>query len=338
MNKEQLKKHIVTFLKLSIAIVVIWYLFKSGRLTKEALIGLFKVDGIPFIMISCLFFLGSQILAAARLGCLLKTINLPIRFQETFKFIMIGNFFNMVIPGVFGGDFVKAFYLVKNEKNSKGRSSGIVVIDRILGLFAILFIGGISIFYLLQQNNVYLTPYLSEIYLISVIICSSFCVAAAYILLGGNQKVREKLKQIFAPILRKSFFYHIAGGLGTPAKNWKVLLCSFLISLLIQLMSLTGLLILVNILPGSRPDLFSLFSVSAVVILLGVIPVTPGNLGWTELIASFGWSAVGSSAGAEIFFYWRIVVVLCSLPGGLLYLLSGQRHEQMLKQQKEFVN
>jgi len=322
MSNKLFKKHIVTFLKLGIAILVILYLFKSGRLTKEALIRLFKVDSIPFIIASALFFLGSQMLSAVRLGYLLKTINFPIRFSETFKFVMIGNFFNMVIPGVFGGDFVKAFYLVKNEKNSKGRSSGIVVIDRILGLLAILFIGGLAIVYLLQQNNVYLTPHLKEIYLISVIICSFFCIFAAYIFLGGNQQVREKLKQIFAPILRKSFFCHIAGGLGAPAKNWKVLLCSFLISLPIQLMALTGLLILINILPGFRPNLFSLFSVSAVVMLLSVIPVTPGNLGWTELIASFGWSAVGSKAGAEIFFYWRIVILLCSVPLGLLYFLQ----------------
>jgi uncharacterized membrane protein YbhN (UPF0104 family) len=77
------------------------------------------------------------------------------------------------------------------------------------------------------------------------------------------------------------------------------------------------------------PGFITLLAVSSIVMLFGIIPVTPGNIGWIELIAAFGWSAVGSDAGAEIFLYWRVVTVCCSLPG--LYLFMAQRREQKLK-------
>jgi hypothetical protein len=68
------------------------------------------------------------------------------------------------------------------------------------------------------------------------------------------------------------------------------------------------------------PDMIALVAISSIVMLLGVIPVTPGNISWTELLATFGWSAVGSRGGAEIFLSWRIITVICSLLGGLFYL------------------
>jgi uncharacterized membrane protein YbhN (UPF0104 family) len=68
------------------------------------------------------------------------------------------------------------------------------------------------------------------------------------------------------------------------------------------------------------PDMIALLAISSIVMLLGVIPVTPGNIGWTELLATFGWSTIGSRGGAEIFLSWRIITVICSLLGGLFYL------------------
>jgi len=66
--------------------------------------------------------------------------------------------------------------------------------------------------------------------------------------------------------------------------------------------------------------MIALVAVSSIVMLLGVIPVTPGNIGWTELLATFGWSTIGSQGGAEIFLSWRITTVICSLLGGFFYL------------------
>jgi len=315
------KKEIILFFKISIAIFIIWYLFKSRMLTGDSFIRIFKISNLPLILLSAVIYFIVQILLTERLVLLLKTVNFPLRFFKGFKLVMIGNFFNIVIPGMVGGDLVKGYYLLRSEENKKGQSAGIVIMDRICGLLALVFIGAVSFIYLLEQNNAVLYPYRYELYIVLLVIGSLF---GWFFIFGRNQRFRLKMRELFTAIFRKSFFYYVIEGFGALLKNRPILIYSFLISILIQLLSLAGLLILGNIVSEALPDAITRTAVSSIVILFGIIPVTPGNMGWTELIASFGWSAFGSNAGAEIFFYWRIVTVFCSLPGIVLYLINGQ--------------
>jgi hypothetical protein len=267
----------------------------------------------------------AQMLCSARLVLLLGTITFRLRFFKVFRLVLIGNFFNTVIPGMVGGDVVKGFYLVKSDEEKRIQSAGIVIMDRFLGFLALTFIGGISLAYLLGQRNASLDPHRYESYLVLAVIASVFCLSAVFFMFGKNPRFRNKLKALFVTLFRKSLFYNLAESFGALVKHHLILAYSFCLSILIQLVSLAGLLILCNIVSGTLPSVVTLMAVSSVVILLGVLPVTPGNIGWTELIAAFSWSAVGSNAGAEIFFYWRLVTVLCSIPGGLFYLTFDRK-------------
>jgi len=316
----RVRKYALTFLKLSVAVLVVFYLFRSGWLTKGTFLNLSKRDNLPFIIISCLFFIIAQMLCTVRLVLLLGTITFRLPFSKVFKLVLIGNFFNTVIPGMVGGDVVKGFYLVKSHEQKRIQSAGIVIMDRILGFLALTFIGGLSLAYLLWQRNTSLDLHLYESYIVLAVIASVFCLFGVFFIFGRNPRFRDKMKALFVTLFRRSLFYDLAESFGALVKHHRILIYSFCLSILIQLTSLGGLLILCNIVSGAFPSVVTLTAVSSVVILLGVLPVTPGNIGWTELIAAFGWSAVGSNAGAEIFFYWRLVTVLCSIPGGLFYL------------------
>ena len=331
MIKEKYRKYVIRLLKIVFTILLIGYLFKSGYLTGESFSNLFKSKNIPFILLSSFAFIIAQILAAVRLLFLLRIIDFHIRTLQSFKLTWIGNFFNIVIPGTVGGDFVKAFYLIRNEEHNIGRSSGIVLTDRLLGLMAMLWLGLISIVYLLVKKSRDLNSYINGLYIVLMIIVSLFIFFIVFVIFGKNQYIRNSFKKFFATLFGKSVFYSMADGIGIFAKNSRILVPSLLISLSIQLISIAGLLNLVNVVDEIMPNIVTLIAVSFIVMLLAVIPVTPGNLGWTELIAAFGWSSVGSNVGAEIFVYWRIITVLCSLPGGLLYLFRTHEFKQNAK-------
>ena len=34
-------------------------------------------------------------------------------------------------------------------------------------------------------------------------------------------------------------------------------------------------------------------AVSSIIMLFGIVPITPGNLGWTESVATVGWGMLG---------------------------------------------
>ena len=314
------KKKLLFLLKAAIAVGAIYFLFRGGWLSTSTFAHFCQMGNIPTILISCLLLTGAILLSVLRLILLLKTIQYPLRFLEGLKLNMIGLFFNTILPGMLGGDFVKGYYLFKSEEAMKGKSIGILFMDRICGLLAIFFIGATAIAYLLTRQSRFLMPYRQETQVLLAGILCCFALFGLIFILGRNAGIRLKIKQKAAAIFHWNILQNLISGFGALLQNGRIFACCLVISLAMQLLSLSGLLVLSRIIGGVMPDLIALTAVSSLVIVIGIIPVTPGNLGWTELLAAFAWSAVGSDAGAEIFLYWRVVAVFCALPGGIFYL------------------
>jgi len=318
-----LKKHVILCLKVGVAGIIVWYLFYSHRLTVEIFSQLSDPAHLPLLFLSGTAFIGAQMLAAYRLVLLLRMIDMRMSYPRVFKLAMIGNFFNIVIPGSVGGDIIKGAYLIRIEDDRRGRSSGIVLMDRMMGFLALLFIGMISIIYLYLLKRETLLPYISELKWLFLISATVLMIFTLFVLFGKKRQFRMKAKAIASILFKSTIFYHMTDAIGALTKRRRVLAAAFCISLGVQAIALSGLLVLIRLIPGELPDIVTLTAVSSIVLLFGIIPVTPGNIGWTELVASVGWSVVGSAAGGFIFFYWRIVSVIFSLPGGFLYLFHG---------------
>jgi glycosyltransferase 2 family protein len=314
------RKKLFFALKAAIAVFAICSLFRGGWLSSRTFVHFCQWGNFPIILTSCFFLVCAQLLSVIRLILLLRTIRFSLRFFEGLKLNMIGLFFNTVLPGVLGGDFVKGYYLFKSEEAMKGKSIGILLMDRICGLLAIFFIGSASMGYLMMQQSQFLLPYRQELQVLLAGILLCFALFGIIFILGKSPDIRLKIKQKISLIFRGYVLQNLISGFGALLQNGRTFVYCFLISLAMQVLSLSGLLVLGRIVDGIMPDVLALTAVSSVVIVVSVIPVTPGNLGWTELLAAFAWSAVGSDAGAEIFLYWRIVTVFCALPGGIFYL------------------
>lgn len=318
-------KYLVFCVKIFIAVGIFWYLFHSGRLTSEIFLQIVNPDHISLVVLSGSAFLATQLLASFRLIVLLRMIDQGIPFLSAFRLTLIGNFFNFVLPGMVGGDIIKGAYLFRSEKDRRGRSSGVILMDRVMGFVALLFIGTLSIIYLYLAKQDTIKPWLSElhkVFLVSVTILLLFMIV---VLLSKNNKFRLFANRVTSNLFKKTMFYHMTDAIGTLTNNIRVLVIGFIISLGVHATALSSILVLIDVIPGNSPNIVSLIAATSIVILFSAIPVTPGNIGWTELVASVGWSIVGSSYGSYIFFYWRILIILFSIPGGLLYLIPEHR-------------
>lgn len=314
------KKHIIGALKAVLALAIVAYLFMSDRISLQAIIQLFSLHNVPYLCLSAMFFIASQFFSGMRLKSLLKTIDFVLSTRSAFAITMVGNFFNTVLPGMIGGDIVKGMYLAKQEPELKGRSSGILIMDRSVGLLALSLTGAAAIVYLLLTSGRVSSMYAKQLTAVLYLVFAAVVLFGIVLLAANNKRVRQRIKDAMLSLFSKGMLFHMAEGFGKLAERKKVLLLSFLLSLLIQLLSLAGLLVLVEVLNTPQPDYIVILAVSSIVTLIGIVPVTPGNIGWVELVASFGWSAVGSNMGGQIFLFWRIVTTLCSLPWGLHYL------------------
>jgi uncharacterized membrane protein YbhN (UPF0104 family) len=81
------------------------------------------------------------LITSYRWWLLLHAIQIPMTLARTFVINMVGAFYNTFMPGSTGGDLLKAYYASKLTTH-RTRAVMSVIIDRILGLLALVILGG----------------------------------------------------------------------------------------------------------------------------------------------------------------------------------------------------
>ena len=84
----------------------------------------------------------SFVITSRRWHMLLELLEIRIGQWRTFVICMVGAFYSTFMPGSTGGDLVKAYYAAKHTTH-RTRAVMSVLIDRILGLLALIILGGI---------------------------------------------------------------------------------------------------------------------------------------------------------------------------------------------------
>lgn len=88
---------------------------------------------------------GAMLLTFFRWFVLVWAQDFPFRLHDALRLGFIGYLFNFVAPGAVGGDLVKAALIVREQKSRRMIAAATVVIDRIVGLLALLIIGGLAV-------------------------------------------------------------------------------------------------------------------------------------------------------------------------------------------------
>lgn len=86
-----------------------------------------------------------EFLSGVRWQLLLRVQGVVLGWGRVFMLLLIGVFFNFIIPGGTGGDVVKIFYLLKETPGQRSRALLSVLVDRLIGLFALIAMAGVLI-------------------------------------------------------------------------------------------------------------------------------------------------------------------------------------------------
>lgn len=86
-----------------------------------------------------------EICSGIRWQLLLRVQGIVLSWGRVFMLLIIGVFFNFIIPGGTGGDVVKVFYLLKETPGQRSRALLSVLVDRLIGLFALIAMAGVLI-------------------------------------------------------------------------------------------------------------------------------------------------------------------------------------------------
>ena len=73
---------------------------------------------------------------------LLRALGIGMSLSRAFVLNMVGAFYNSFMPGSTGGDVLKAYYAAKSAPQQRTAAVMSVIIDRVLGLIALVILGG----------------------------------------------------------------------------------------------------------------------------------------------------------------------------------------------------
>jgi uncharacterized protein (TIRG00374 family) len=238
-----------------------------------------------------------------------------------FGIYCIGLFFNLTFPTLVGGDVVKMYYAGKPSK-SYAQSFAATFLDRDAGMLAMMIIACAAI--LVYPIIVPRVP-------VSLIIWSSFAVFVA----GNIAIFAPRFHRLLTNALRHLRLSKIAmrvdmisGAFQIMGRHRSILLISLLVSLVNQLLviSVTWILAL-----GLRihvsPWYFLVFV--PVITLISMIPISLNGMGLREysFMSLFGAVGILPASCIALGLISSIVIILSSLPGGVVYIFFRNRSD-----------
>lgn len=268
------------------------------------------VPAIGFLVLATLF-------AITRWWRLLALIGCPTSWMTALRVTYVGLFFNLIVPGMSGGDVARAIIVVREHPDRRADALMSVVVDRVLGLIAILTLATTAV-YLSDAN-------LSELRL-------PVTAALAVLVLGSIAYVNPTLRRWLRfdrlverlPQARriKLLDQALAVYVRHPGEIVLALLLSFANHL-----SVTASILWIGHAFGDELSYGAYLAAVSITNTLTSLPISPG--GWGVGEAAFGYFFVLLGAqytlGVATSITYRLCLIVIGLAGGVIMLLPGGR-------------
>lgn len=160
----------------------------------------------------------------------MKAQGISLCLARVWQLVMIGMFYNLFLPGGTGGDLVKVFYAMKEAPRSKSAVFLSVVVDRVAGMVALIFVSA-AVFLWFQEILMSL-PVVRAFLLTVVIIFGLF---TGLILLAVVIDRFHLAKRLPEKMPGYSAIVEMARAFSVYARNWKVIIAAILISMPLNL-------------------------------------------------------------------------------------------------------
>jgi len=240
--------------------------------------------------------------------------------SRLFRIYMIGSFFNTYMPGIIGGDAVKAYYLNKELQSSETLvqmqdnnelASVIAIIasvfmDRYIGLGALLALGtaafpfGISYLERASLNwpVIWVVPAAAGVFIFASLVIFVF-------------RVGERLK--FLSTAYQYFRFY--------RKRKKIVLKAFLYSILVQIFSILAVFVIARGL-SLHISLLSLLIFLPIIVLFSALPFSISGIGLREgaFIFLLGSAGIPAEKSMTLSIIWFLSTFVAGLWGLLEYL------------------
>ncbi|MBI5025521.1 MAG: flippase-like domain-containing protein [Nitrospirae bacterium] len=293
-------RRLLTFsLKLLISGGLLYFLF--SRIDSAAVLKTLKDVDLSIFFVAFLLYLSTVFLATKRWSLFLPE---AIPLSKLLSLYFIGSFFNTFLPGLVGGDAVKAYYLYKHTGRG-GSSVASVFMDRYLGFSALIGIGLIAFVfgysYIMGTQVWWTVPGLAAIFILM-----------SFLFWRLNWGKIKALTSFYNPIM------------GYKA-NRKIIYKGLMWSVGVQGIGILGIYIL-SLALGLKTSIIYFCLFIPVITAISTIPISLSGLGIREAGFAILFTQVGftTASAISLSLLWFIAACLVHFIGGIEYLRVGK--------------
>ncbi len=298
-------------LKGAVSAILIWLLLRNTN-TDAVVDQLFDVGWRAFVLSTALL-AALSLPATLRWQTVLRALGRGLAFLHGLRLVLVGLFFNQVLPSNVGGDAVR-IWQVRRDGVDLRTAINSVVIDRLMALGVLFLIIAVSL------------PALFAI-------VPGPVARTAIVLLAGGGLVGYVLFAFLDRLPDFFFRWRATKAIAALSTDFRTAISSprygamaLALSLFIQLVSALSVFVLAASLEY-RVSLLDCVILMPPVILATAIPISIAGWGVREgaMVVAFGYAGLSPHDALALSVLFGAAMVCASLPGGLVWIASGGR-------------
>jgi uncharacterized protein (TIRG00374 family) len=319
------------------AALLLYFTIRSGKLD----FGQLKIFlSNPIVGVLCLSItLVWYSLCFFRWKLLLKSQSVEITFKKAFHLGMLGQFFQTFMPGTMGADLSKALYIGRRYPNQKLRAMFSVLVDRVIGLYAILVLGALAFVAGWKHLKELKHPLIPLIQSLGYMLWAILAVGVVGLLLfPGLQRTANRFRHMgrkLPQILQKPIRY-VEKAVSQYGERPGALWVAILISLCTHGMAVGMLYLIANVMFGPAPwgalDLSGFMLASSLGLVAMALPIAPHGLGVGQVAFASVFMALGVgniSFGGSIVTAFQLVTLVANLLGFVFFVTHKNEISEM---------
>jgi uncharacterized protein (TIRG00374 family) len=305
------KKVALFFLKYVVGITLIVWMVATGKVDLTVLGSLPATLLVEALALTLVF----TLLGALRVRYILTKQAIHTGVWQCFLYNCAGTLYSAFLPGGISGDAVRAYLFMKAVPGHRLPILGAMVLDRVLGLVSMVFLGFIAACYM-AINVPFIRPYLLGFAAIFFTLIGG--VALLHFIGGRHTHETTAAEGLVERIWAK--LTSIIASLRIHEYPARALTFVVLQSMVIHLLAV-ALIYICSVYASSGLDFLRVFVATPIGLLVNAIPLSPGGLGIGENAFELLYKTIGGRNGATSFLLARVFLYSPALIG-LAYVLK----------------
>lgn len=260
-----------------------------------------------------------SIVAITRWWRLLSIAGCPTTFRNAFRLTFLGFFFNLIVPGLTGGDVIKAILVVRENPERRADALMSVIVDRGLGL--IVLIGLAAGVTLIPGSRFHELR-------IPVILTFVGVLLGLWLVLHPWPRRILKIEAILARLPQAERIRSLDRALRLYGAHPFEMLVAVLLSVVNHASIAYGLFELGRAFGDLKLSYFEYLGVASIANTISSVPIAPGGWGVGEAAYASLFHLLGAAAtlGIAVSVTYRLLTMGLSLFGGLFLLLPSGKN------------